>query len=190
MRSRPNGFTLLEVLVAIVVLGVLIALVQQGFAVGLRATTMQARVNDRQADLDAVDQALRDLIRRADPGLFPEPATLSGTAVSVSMVTTLPTPAGRERANVTLFEGGGQVRLRWTPRRHVEPFGPPAAPRELVILSGVDTLRLAYFDGSAWLPSWTAERLPLLVRLTIGFSDSARHWPPIVVAPIRDAIEQ
>ncbi len=189
--SRARGFTLLELLVAVAVLGMLIVLLNQGVAFGLRATSMQGRVDERQGDLEAVDRALRQLVGRADPGVFPEPATLRGTAESISMVTELPNPVDgqRERVEATIGVSGGQLRLRWRPRRHAEAFGPPPPARDLVLLTGVSALQLGYASGDGWKSSWTGERLPGLVRLKIVFADKARHWPPIVAAPMREALE-
>jgi hypothetical protein len=59
-----------------------------------------------------------------------------------------------------------------------------------VLLTGVASLQLAYFDGHAFAPSWSADRLPLLVRATMRFDDERRRWPPIEVAPAREKLEQ
>jgi prepilin-type N-terminal cleavage/methylation domain-containing protein len=192
-RRRQRGFTLLELLIAVAVLGFVIVLMNQGVAFGLRATFMQDRVTERQGDLDAVDRALRQLIGRADPGIFPEPATLRGSANAVTMVTELPAPPGEQRQRVaaTVRAERGQLLLRWTPERHVARFGPAPRPQELVLLSGVSALQLAYFGGgSAWAPSWTGDALPALVRIRIVFASPSRHWPPIVTAPRREALQQ
>ena len=193
-RRSPRGFTLLELLIAVAVLGIIIVLMNQGVAFGLRATSMQDRVSDRQGGLDAVDRTLRQLISRADPGIFPEPATLRGGADSVSMVTELPVPPGdqQQRVAATLRTEGGQLLLRWTPQRHVERFGPAPRPQEMVLLSGVSAIQLAYFGSgaSAWAPSWTGDALPALVRIKLVFASRSRHWPSIVTAPLREALQQ
>ena len=192
MRGRPPGFTLLELLVALAVFGMLVVMLNQGVAFGLRATSMQGRADDRQGDLDAVDRALRRIIEDADPGIFPEPATLKGTTGSVSMITELPDRlTGRpERAEATIFASGGDLRLRWRKRRHVAPFGPPPPAQEMVLLQGVRSLQIGYSAGDAFLSSWSAERLPKLVRLKLDFADSSRHWPPILATPKREPLGQ
>ena len=60
--AQPSGFTLLEILVALVVLGLLMIGLTEGTRLGLRTIETQARLTDRTAGLDAVDQTLRTLI--------------------------------------------------------------------------------------------------------------------------------
>lgn len=190
--SLRRGFTLLELLIAVAVLGLVIVLLDQGVAFGLRATATQQQTQDRHGDLDAVDRALRQLIAQADPGSFPEPPPFRGTQSSVTLVSELPIAAtgGRERVDAELLAAGDQLRLRWTRRRHVTPFGPAPRPQELVLLTGVRALDLSYFDGKTWNTAWSGDRLPLLVRATLRFTDDRRRWPPIEVAPAREALGQ
>jgi general secretion pathway protein J len=183
-----RGFTLLEVLIAIVVLGLVIVLLDQGVAFGVRAAATQQRTEATHGDLEAVDRAIRQLIAQADPGIAPAPPLFRGLSGSLALVTLLPTGAEPERVDALLFHAGDDLRLRWTRRRHVLPFGPPPAPQERVLLTGVSGLALAYSDGSTWVSSWTALRLPALIRVTLKFDDPRRRWPPIEVAPVREAL--
>lgn len=187
-----RGFTLLELLIAIVVLGLVIVLLDQGVAFGLRATATQQRQQDRHGDLEAVDRAIRHLVAQADPGIFPEPPPFRGTAHTLTLVSDLPAAAtgADERVDAMLLLTGSQLRLRWTRRRHVTPFGPAPRPRETVLLDGVRSFDLAYYDGTAWASSWTADHLPILVRATMRFTDERRHWPPLEIAPAREALGQ
>ena len=196
--ARPGdaGFTLLELLVGLFVLGLILALLTQGVRFGLQATQLQAKAMDRNGDLHAVDRALRRLIAQADPGVYPEPALLRGTAQDMSLVTDLPLSlAGQvQRANVALLAEGGRLLLRWTPHRHALLSGAAPAWQDVVMLDGVERIELAYRSAGAtgaWRPSWSAEKLPVLVRIRIVFGQgSGRRWPPILVAPVREAIEE
>ena len=191
---RTRGFTLLEILIALAVMGLLLVALNHGVAFGLRASAMQVRAEaDGTADLPAVDTVLRSLIAEADPGIFPEPASLKGTATTLSLLTAVTGPGGiRERVDAMLFASGGQLRLRWTPHRHVTRFDPPPLPQETTLLDGVSALHIDYAaPGHAdWEPSWSGEALPALVRLQIVFATAARHWPPIVAAPKLETLGQ
>ncbi len=190
--TRPRGFTLLELLIAIAVLGMLLVLLNQGVAFGFRAAAMQTREDTRQGDLVAVDAALRRLIEQSDPGIYPEPATLKGTASTVDMITDIPSPSGNgtQRVEAALLLVGDQLRMRWTPRRHVIPIGPPPRPEELTLLSGIRALAIDYFGVNGWQPDWRAQTLPALVRLKLVFTDEKRHWPTIIAAPLREPVLQ
>ena len=199
MRPGPRddaGFTLLELLVAVFVMGVVLILLTQGVQFGLRVTQLQAGVRDRKGDLEVVDHALRRMIALADPGVYPEPATLRGTAQRMSFTTELPIHGSgpTQWADVVLSAESGQMLLRWTPHRHVEPLGPKPAFQDMVILDGVQRIELAYRApgaSSTWSGTWNADRLPALVRIHVVFADgSGRRWPPLLVAPVREALEE
>lgn len=192
MTRRQPGFTLLEVLIAVAVLGTLILLLNQGVAFGLRANITQQRAETRHGDLEAVDRAIRQLIAQAYPGTSQESVPFSGTASSLTLVSELPAASDgrRQPVDARLFVANAALRLRWTPRRHVTLFGPQPAPQELVLLNGVSALQFAYFNGANFTTSWSGERLPVLVRVTLRFQDENRKWPPIEVAPAREALDQ
>ena len=192
--TRDDGFTLLEVLVAVLVAGVLFALLGQGMQFGLRTVQVQAAARDREGDIDAVDRTLRRLVQSADPGVYPEPATLHGTAQTVAFTTVLSSRyAGPSQpTDVALSVEGGRLLLRWTPHRHVVPLGPPPPPTTEVLLDGVEGLDLSYWRRDAWVPEWqNQEMLPELVRIRLRFDPhNGRHWPPILVAPLREPVEE
>lgn len=192
MCGRDAGFTLLEVLAATVVLGLIVTMLTQGLHFGLLATRLASGKGGQ--DLLAADQALRHLIQRADPGIYPDPAPLRGTADELSLTTELPSRAGPAlRADAELLVASGRLVLRWRQHRHVETFGPGAAWQEATLADGVERAVFAYRGGGAagWSPGWTGERLPALVQVQLVFiGEGAMRWPPIVVAPLRRPIEE
>ena len=191
------GFTLLEILVAVAVFGVVLALLTQSMQFGLRVTRLQAEAHERNGDLAAVDRALRRMVALADPGTYPEPATLHGTAQRLSFTTELPLRGDgqTQRADVTLSVDSGRLLLRWTPHRHAELYGGAPEVQEAVMLDGVERLDLAYWASGAWVPAWSADKLPALVRIRLVFPPmfpgaTGRHWPPLVIEPMREATEE
>lgn len=193
---RDAGFTLLEVLVAVFILGMVLTLLVQGVQFGIEATRLHAAAREQTGDLHAIDRALRRLVALADPGIYPEPATLRGAAGSLSFLTELPLhgPGQTQRADVVLSAVSGQLVLRWAPHRHADLFGAAPAWQTTVLLDGVERIELAYRSAGAngrWSAAWTAEKLPSLIRIGLVFRPgSKRRWPPIVAAPVREAIEE
>ena len=60
--AAQAGFTLLEIMVALVVFGILVAGLAQGVQFGLRAWNGQTALIAQRGDMDAGDRALRGLI--------------------------------------------------------------------------------------------------------------------------------
>lgn len=181
------GFTLLELLVGLVVLGFILAGLSQGVRYGVRAGEAQARLSEGRGELDAVDRALRQLIEQMDPGTAHSGAALRGTSGLMAFTSELPAAAAgvTRHADLVLGFEAGRVVLRWTPHLHAQAFGPAPPGQEEELLRGVERLEMAYWNG-AWRGEWKAETLPGLVRVRVVFpAGDARRWPDIVAAPQR-----
>ncbi|MBP0494951.1 prepilin-type N-terminal cleavage/methylation domain-containing protein [Pararoseomonas indoligenes] len=193
---RDRGFTLLEVLVALVVLGFLMAGLTQGTRFGLRALDRQAARAATAGDLDAVDRVLRRLVEGMDAGNAREPPEVEGGRAALRMVTDLGAAAaalGDGAAEVALAAEGGRLVMRWRPARHVTPTAAAPTPRRAVLLEGVAGLQISYWGipegGGApgWQGEWSGQALPGLVRFRLVFpAGSGRRWPDIVAAPRRE----
>lgn len=182
---KRNGFTLLEVLVALAVLGLILAALDGGLRFTLRAAERQARLVGSAGDFDAADRALRRLVAEADPG-GPGIVPLRGTPAGVAFTSTLPAGAGGGPAEIRLGVEGGALTLRWLPHRFGRAFGPPPEARGVTLLPEVRRLELAYWTGSEWRRDWAEPELPALLRLRVVFQDeTVRHWPDLVLATQR-----
>lgn len=194
---RCGGFTLLEVLVTLIVLGLLLATLEQGIRFGLRAWSMEQTMGSRISGLETTDRALRLLISGSSPG---DPASreaaFTGGAHEMSFITTLPegfgAPVTHEVDARLLVASGHRLELRWRPHYRQWIMQPPA-PTTTILLDGVDHLDLAYLStgtgiqGQRWLSGWTGQDLPKLVRVHVAFpADDARRWPDIVVPTMRE----
>ena len=189
--SRRNGFTLLEVLAALAVLGLLSGLLAASVRLVLRARTTEARVLHQREDLDATDRTLRTLIAGMEPGAIGAAPLIAGSADRLAFSAVLPQGAGIPGAADLLLAVAPDHRLvlRYTPHRHVRPLGPPPPVHEATLLEGVTRLDLAYWPRTppwGWIGTWDGPLLPALVRIRIVLpAGDPRHWPEIVAAPMR-----
>jgi len=191
------GFTLLELLVALVVVGLLLAGLGQALHGGLLAWTAQGRRT--AADLDSMERLLRRMIAEADPGNSATDIAFHGEPHRLSFLTRLPhafstLPPGEAPnadAEVTVgIDAQQRLVLRWLPTPNAKRIGPPPVAGETVLAEGVTGLDLAYArtaeQGGLWQATWATPLLPTLVRIRLVFRHGdARRWPDIVEATRR-----
>jgi len=171
---RQTGFTLLELLVVVAVLGLLIIGLTQGVRAGLTLWDAQSRRTSETAELDAAARVLRALLSGMTylpsasfaPGAASSPG-LKGTADSLSFISDLPTGLGdTQRADITLMVSRGRLVLRWTPHRHEVSIAPAPEPTETELVRSVDHLELAYWGSASpdqavgWRVQWDGPPSP------------------------------
>jgi prepilin-type N-terminal cleavage/methylation domain-containing protein len=193
-HRRAGGFTLLETLVALVVLGLLVVGLTHGVRTGLALWQAQSRRIGEAADLDATERTLRNLLSGIpiSPGgdAASGAATFDGSASGLHFVGDLPTGLGTtQRANIDLALKGERLVLRWTPHRHEISSAPPPKPVETELIGGVARLELAYWGAVAadqpagWQGQWQGPQLPDLIRVRVVFAKrDRRHWPDLIAA--------
>ncbi len=198
MRRPHGGFSLLEMLVVLIVLGFLMLGLNQGVRTGLGFWTVQSRQIGSTAELDTTARVLRMLLTglpitpaaASNPGAAPMALSFAGTADHLTFVGDLPTGLGTtRRADITIELRGGRLVLVWAPHRHELASTRPAST-ETELLRGVAHLDLAYWGTTApdspagWLAQWDGPAIPQLVRIRLTFATGdARHWPDMIVAP-------
>ncbi|GGF23634.1 hypothetical protein GCM10011611_32130 [Aliidongia dinghuensis] len=190
-RNRAAGFTLMEILVALVVLGILMAAIGQGMRLGMAAWTRQAALVGETADLDAVDRTIRGLLTSATTGAIHGRNDFTGEADNIAFDGILPQAVSisGNHARISLaVDDQHRLMLRWESML-IDPNTGHPSTGEAVVLDHVDHVTFAYWqsglDSPGWQERWTATTPPALIRLHIDFVEGdRRHWPNLVVAPL------
>jgi general secretion pathway protein J len=187
-----RGFTLLEVLVGLVVLGMLMVGLAQGLQYGFRVWDSQASFIAQRDRLDAVDRALRQLIGQIDTRDQETPALFVGSANHFDFTTELPTALSfvSRRADASLLVDEHRLILRWTPHLHATRLKDPPRPTDTELLSGVERVEFRYWKAAdtggipaGWLSDWNDPQPPELVKIHLVFAPGdPRHWPDIIAA--------
>jgi hypothetical protein len=183
------------VLIVLGVTAIVLLMLDQGIRIAVNGTNVFHRAIEMQSDLDPVERALRRLIERMDPGMYPDPPLVRGTAHAIVFTTELPdqTNVGSVTADVRLEAVGGELTLWWTPHTRGIPFATPPPPHRMVLaryIAGLDIAYAAIGTGATWLSSWTQPAMPGLVRLRLLPAEGAPAWPTVIARPRREQAEQ
>lgn len=178
MRNRDSaqdGFTLLELLVAITILGLLFVALTNGVRFAGQAWQSQQSQSQRAGDLDAVQNLLRQLIASG--------THFEGGVQNLRFVATL--PAALERSglyDLELNASSGNLVLSWKPH-FIGPDTDPPKPADAVLIKGVSGFALRYRIAGAWRPNPTPQSTPSLIVIGLVAADG-RAWPELSIAPV------
>lgn len=184
MRHRQAGYTLLEMLVALVVFGLVMAGIAQTMRYGVAAFKASGSRGMAPESLAALDMGLTRMIAGAAPD------SMSGEPGGMSFTTRLPPGAGigDGLADVAIQRAsGGILMLTYRPHPPGVPLVPAPAPHAERLARGVTAFALSYYgaqanQAAAWSDHWAGKGLPLLVRLHLGLGEET--WPDLVIAPV------
>jgi prepilin-type N-terminal cleavage/methylation domain-containing protein len=195
--ENRRAFTLLEIMLAVAILGMMSMAIFRF----VQATMIALQLSSGTAAEDAQYDGLRDLLTAQWQSLSPLRANMIGE----------PFKLGRERdvikwscgagpALLTRYAAGDfDVTLRLQPEsengdrldlgflRKPQKGSDVGEAQEswVPLIKNVASLEISYFDPGAndWLPRWPGGRLPSLIKITVGRTDSAVPWEAIV--PLR-----
>ena len=200
-QSSSDGFTLMELLVAMTLLGMLMTVLFGSLRFGTRVWEATDRISRDDGTAHAIRAFLQERLEQSLPitlqltdGRFE--TVFIGDETSLRLASSMPnsigfgpyvmrlmmTPAGDQSV-------GNDLTFRW--RLIDDGIGLTADDvQERVILNAVDSIRFVYFgkkDGRDttpdWHPTWRdQERLPELIRVDIIFAEGDRdRWSPLIV---------
>jgi prepilin-type N-terminal cleavage/methylation domain-containing protein len=199
-RARQNGFTLLELVIALAIVGVLLVIAFGGLRVAIGAWT---RGEDR-AESQGHTRGLTQVIGRAVGAAYPYRGALgegvgeqrllfTGSEGQLELVTTAaPFPSGVPAAFTAVviaieedpqFGRGLVVRQRVLPNR--EPFSKADVVFRDPTVQGLEIRYLA--EQIDWVSAWDAEaeqRLPsaVAIRFSVSRGGKSAPLPPVTVS--------
>lgn len=200
IRDRQTGFTLVELLIALTLMGLILTVVYGGLRLGMRSweagEAQTGRVNEVRVVYDFVRRQLQQSLEVYANTERGRVIAFVGEPQQVQLVTPLLEHLGRGGLyQVTLdrVDNGGtdSLRMRWRPFQTGIPGvtqsdDDETASEEAVLLTEVTDLEWAYFgatqpnEAPVWADRWDNLLVrPLLVRLKL--SVRGEPWPPLVV---------
>lgn len=202
--GQQQGFTLLELLIAIALLGLLLVLLFGGLRLGLRSWDAVQKQVDNLNSVRALEGFLRRELEQIQPYRWKSSTSsvLAFHGVGDQLQFVAPVAArigsgGLYAISLTFERHGDQRKIVW---RHA-PVGPETRDfseldrAEGVVLASkeldvVDDITLSYFGAereglpAQWLDRWELRAgLPALIRVRVRFLDGS-EWPEFVVAPM------
>lgn len=187
MRAAP-GFTLLEMLVALALLGGISLAAHAAIGVAARGTAAVLRAEDR--DLHLTRRMLAGWIETALPVLAARrsgaPLLFDGREDRMTFVAELPERFGTAGPHLVTLRAdphsGEGLTVAW---RLLRPRGEAAESRR-TLAAGVRSVRFRYWagraPGGAWHDRWTGrQQLPSLVEIRFESDPGAPAWPPMTI---------
>lgn len=188
--SRNSGFTLLEVLIAVVLLGILTAALYGSYFGVLRARDRASSGMESRRELGAT----LDLIRREVSSALPvrtadkrlrfvvEDRDTFGAPSSTLELTTLAPPAGQNRSESGIVAVAYRMvekdKKRTLTRQERDLFSEERTTPAYPQMEQISSFLVECYDGSKWVKSWDTAingTLPKRVRVTVQVEEEGKQ---------------
>ena len=191
-RAGQAGFTLLELVIAITLMGLILVVLYSGLRLGLNGSESGEQRAESTDRLRLVQEFLRRQLAQSMTvyqanDQKEQVVVFAGQPNSIDFVAPLLTHLGQGglyRVRVGLADG--RLQVRWRPYQPDDPNA--GAEQQKVLLEGVSKIEWAYFGSERdddpepprWHTEWSSpQRRPSLVRLNL---QGQQTWPDLVVA--------
>lgn len=198
--DRQAGFTLMEVLVAMTLLGLLMAALSGSIGFAGRSWDRSWKASEASAAYSHVEGMIRGMVERSFPASVRAEKSdrflFEGTNQRLKLVAE-GAPGGAvgglyvQEIFIADTASGRQLVYRRFPFKATGTA--PQQVEAAQLLTGDLAFAFSYYGSpsptarAAWLDDWPSDRmLPDLIRLTIRSRDG-EAWPPIIVRPIISA---
>ena len=202
-QRRDGGFTLLELIVAMTLLGLIVALLFGGLRFGARVWEAADQRIDESSELQVVQSFMRRRLGQATPLALPDSrvtrrVAFEGTPESVTFAALMPAHLGLGGFYWLSFyadesSDGRRLVASWRlfqPER--DAFAEAEAVEKTVLVDRISAVEFSYFgprdrgQSPEWRDRWEEiGSLPTLVSVRVSFAGSdGRSWPGLVVAPM------
>jgi len=200
--SKRNGFTLLELLIALVIVSMIMTAAFGALRIGSRSWEAGIIRSDAIEEMQAFAELLRRQIGQTLPLSFEDEAgeriAFEGQPYEIRFVAPAPFESGRAGMfTYTLIidraADGSSLRLAYDPYDPgADSLGGSSADHGITLATTFTTSSLEYFGAVAtdaaesWRREWpdTAELFPRLVRISFGSDEDDGAWPDLVL-PLR-----
>ena len=206
LPGRARGFTLLEVLVAVTVMGLILTAAFGALRMGSRSWEAGIARAAQTEERRAVASFLQRQFGQALPLTWPRqsttnrgnPLAFEGSSGQVRFIA----PPPQHQGGAGLFEfaltaersepgGAAQLVLSYAP---FDPgatrFRGPGAGQRVVLVEGLKSASFAYYgapdpkEQPAWQAQWDrdAKALPQILRVQMETGDEGHQWPELMLA--------
>ena len=189
---RAAGFTLIEIVVAMVILGALMLLLWSGLSFSMRSWDAGDRVGRGAADRRIGEAFLRRELAELFPMRWRDPTRVvvafEGAHDHLRFVSARPAGVSMGGLALVSLDVAGDARRgerhlvmrRAMPDEDAKSFDPLDAAEPSVLIAGVDGIELEYFGAESdftepsWREAWKPpERIPQLVRMHVRMADGS-----------------
>lgn len=196
--SRESGFTLVEVLIALGLFGLILAILAGALNISLKGAQGIEAASGRMNEIRSTQTLLRRHLEAARPDIWTEDErsriAFDGQAGGLSFIALLPpwgVEGGPYRVHFAL-DGDSLVMTRRIDSGIAPGFDFSRDAQDVVLLQGVRALRFSYFgvkeggQNPQWTQVWQGgTTLPRLIRVEADLAGASRaSWPDLTIAPV------